>query len=195
MTHRLALVAALLLQFLAPSVCAADYAMRTGRLQFSGEQQGERFEGRFERFTPNIRFDANDLAASRFDVLIELASANTDNEERDEALKGEDFFAIGAFPKARFVTGSMRAIDATHFEADATLTIRDKTVALKFPFTFEATADGARLTAKVTLDRLAFSIGAGDWASDEDIGHQVEVRVELELSRAPTIAPAASAQT
>ena len=192
---RYASSAALLLLFVATTASGADYTMRAGSLQFSGEQQGERFEGRFERFTPSVRFDAADLAASSFDVWIELASANTDNEERDEALQGEDFFAIDAFPKARFVTGTMRAIDATHFEADATLNIRDKTVALKFPFIFEATADGARLTAKVTLDRLAFGIGAGDWASEDDIGHQVEVRVDLELSRAPTTAPAASAQT
>ena len=192
---RYASSAALMLLFVTTAASSADYTMRAGSLQFIGEQQGERFEGRFERFTPSIRFDATDLAASSFDVLIELASANTDNEERDEALQGEDFFAIAAFPKARFVTTAMRRVDATHFEADATLTIRDRTVAIKFPFVFEAVANGARLTAKVTLDRLAFGLGAGDWASEDDIGHQVEVRVDLELSRAPTIAPAVSART
>ncbi len=194
MIRRLAIAAVLLLS-MTTAAFGSDYTMRSGSLGFSGMQQGERFEGRFERFGPSIRFDATDLAASRFDVWIELASANTDNEERDEALKGEDFFAIGAFPKARFVTGAMRAIDATHFEADATLTIRDRTVAIKFPFAFEPASEGARLTAKVTLDRLAFGLGAGDWASEDDIGHQVEVRVDLELSRAPTSAPAASART
>ncbi len=76
---------------------------------------------------------------------------------------------------------AIRAVDATHFEADATLTLRDKTVALKFPFNFEPNADGARLKAKVTLDRLAFGIGTGDWADESMIGHQVEVNVDLSL--------------
>jgi polyisoprenoid-binding protein YceI len=81
------------------------------------------------------------------------------------------------------VTQAIRAVDATHFEADATLTIRDKTVALKFPFAFEPNADGARLKARVTLDRLAFGIGSGDWADASMIGHQVEVNVDLSLVR------------
>ena len=162
---------------------SADYTMRAGTLKFSGQQQGEAFEGRFDTFTPLIQFDAAALAASKLDVSIDLASADTRNSERDDTLKGSDFFAIADFPKARFVTQAIRAVDATHFEADATLTIRDKTVALKFPFAFEPNADGARLKARVTLDRLAFGIGSGDWADASMIGHQVEVNVDLSLVR------------
>ncbi len=163
------------------STLAADYTMRTGTLTFAGQQQGEAFEGRFDRFAPTIQFDAAQLATSKLDVSIDLASADTQNSERDDTLKGSDFFAIADFPKARFVTSAMRAIDATHFEADATLTIRNKTVALKFPFTFEPNADGARLKARVTLDRIAFDVGTGDWADESMIGHQVEVNVDLSL--------------
>lgn len=173
-------LAALLASFAAHS---ADYTMRAGTLKFSGQQQGEAFEGRFDTFTPVIQFDAAALAASKLDVSIDLASADTRNSERDDTLKGSDFFAIADFPKARFVTQAIRAVDATHFEADATLTIRDKTVALKFPFAFEPNADGARLKARVTLDRLAFGIGSGDWADASMIGHQVEVNVDLSLVR------------
>ena len=163
------------------SVFATDYTMRAGTLKFSGQQQGEAFEGRFDTFTPTIRLDTTALASSTLDVSIDLTSAGTDNSERDDALQGSDFFAVADFPKARFVTQAMRAVDATHFEADATLTIRDKTVALTFPFTFEPNADGARLKATVTLDRIAFGIGTGDWADESMIGHKVEVNVDLSL--------------
>lgn len=164
---------------------AADYTMQSGTLGFVGQQQGEAFEGRFATFTPMIRFDAAKLSESRFDVSIDLGSADTANSERDDTLKGSDFFDIAKFPKARFETTTMRAIDATHFEADATLTIRDQTVPLKFPFTFEVDAQGAHLTSKVTLDRLAFGLGAGDWADESMIGRQVEVKVDLRLAKAP----------
>lgn len=177
------LIAPLLALLASMPLSAADYTLRAGLLAFSGQQQGEAFEGRFNTFTPAIRFDAADLATSRFDVSIDLASADTLNGERDETLKGADFFAVAQFPKARFVTRTMRAIDATHFEADATLTIRNRTVALKFPFSFEPTADGARLKAVVTLDRLAFDLGTGDWADDAMIGHKVNVTVDLGLIR------------
>jgi polyisoprenoid-binding protein YceI len=41
---------------------SADYTMRAGTLKFSGQQQGEAFEGRFDTFTPVIQFDAAALA-------------------------------------------------------------------------------------------------------------------------------------
>ncbi|HQW82486.1 MAG: YceI family protein [Rhodanobacteraceae bacterium] len=164
---------------------AADYVVRTGTLTFSGQQQGEAFDGRFDRFSATIQFDAAQLTESKLDVSIDLSSADSQNSERDDTLKGDDFFAIERFPKAHFVTSVVRAIDATQFEADATLTIRDKSVALKFPFTFERDANGARLKARVTLDRLAFDIGAGDWADDGMIGHSVEVNVDLNLIAKP----------
>lgn len=176
---------ALAAMFASSPAFAADYAMRSGTLKFTGQQQGEAFEGRFETFSPNIQFDAAALATSKLDVSIDLASADTRNSERDDALKGSDFFAIADFPKARFVTATIRAVDATHFEADATLTIRDKTVALRFLFQFEANAEGARLSARVTLDRLAFDIGTGDWADERMIGHKVEVDVDLHLIKKP----------
>jgi polyisoprenoid-binding protein YceI len=161
---------------------ATDYTMRAGTLKFAGEQQGERFEGRFDRFTPAVRIDPAAPASGSIDVSIDLGSAGTLNAERDEALKGADFFAIDRFPKARFVTTAMRKVDATHYEADAKLTIRDKTVALKFPFTFEPLPDGgARLKAQVTLDRLAFGLGTGDWEDAGMIAHPVEVIVDVSL--------------
>ena len=147
---------------------AADYVVRTGTLTFSGQQQGEAFDGRFDRFSATIQFDAAQLTESKLDVSIDLSSADSQNSERDDTLKGDDFFAIERFPKAHFVTSVVRAIDATQFEADATLTIRDKSVALKFPFTFERDANGARLKALekpswITLGKLAlFGIFQGD---------------------------------
>ena len=91
MTLRLTLALAALLASAAAN--AADYRAEAGStLGFRASYDGEGFEGRFGKFSPAIRFDPADLAQSRFDVRIDLASAGTANADRDEMLLGPDFF-------------------------------------------------------------------------------------------------------
>ncbi|PKM06042.1 MAG: polyisoprenoid-binding protein [Gammaproteobacteria bacterium HGW-Gammaproteobacteria-4] len=105
---------------------AADYHMDAAQshLGFVGTVQGERFEGRFAAFTADIRFDPDALAESRFDVRIDLASADSRNEERDSALKGEDFFAVERLPQAHYHAERFRRLDDGRFVADGELTLR-----------------------------------------------------------------------
>ena len=171
--------------FLAATLAqAADWKQQAGStLRFAGTQQGERFEGGFQRFQSTIRFDPAALADASFDVVIDIASADTANSERDETMLGDGFFDSTRFPKARFVTTAFRQLAPGTFEADANLTIRDRTVALKFPFTWAGDAEAATLDAKVTLDRLAYGVGTGDWEDASAVGHSVDVMVHLVLAR------------
>ncbi len=168
---------------LASFTLAADWKQQAdSTLKFSGIQQGEAFEGKFGRFASTIHFDPAALADAKFDVAIDIASADSANSERDETLLGAEFFDNARFPKARFVTGTFRQVGPGKFEADATLTIRDKSVPVKFPFTWTGDARTAELKAKVTLDRLAFDVGTGEWEDEETVGRKVDVNVHLKLA-------------
>src|SRR5690606_35373233 len=94
----------LLLLALAGVADASDWTVQAGAsaLRFTGSMQGERFEGGFDRFQAEIRFDPADLAGARFEVTVDLASADTDNEERDETLLGPDFFNVERSPQAHY---------------------------------------------------------------------------------------------
>ena len=151
-------------------------------LTFHGTQQGENFDGRFARFEAFIRFDPDMLEDARFEVEVDLTSADTLSDERDEVLHGADFFFVRSFPKARFVTGTFEAQEDGSFLASAELTIRDQTVAIDFPFRWKLDVEGARIVAEVELDRLAFGLGDnGDWQDADTVGHTVTVRVDLPL--------------
>lgn len=164
---------------------AADWTMQAGsRLGFVASYQGESFEGRFGKFTSQIRFDPARLAESRFDVRIALASASTSNEERDELLQGGDFFDTGKWAEARFVASKFRALGANRYAADGTLSLRgvSKPVVLTFTWT-----PGAKpvLAGEATLKRLDFGVGAGEWTSTDDIANAVKVKTRLVLAPAP----------
>lgn len=162
---------------------AVDYAVvpEQSVLRFIAEYEGEPFEGGFGRFTATISIDAATAAGTRIVAEIDVASANTENEERDQTLATEEFFDTARFPKAMFRTLACRGT-APSWTCDAELTIRDRTRKLVFPFTLTPRPDGsARLEADVVLQRLAFDVGTGDWADTALIGDAVKVHVDLML--------------
>src|SRR5687767_12668011 len=71
---------------------------KESKLTFVGEQAGAQFEGAFDKFSADIRFDPKDLAGSRFDVKIDTASVNTQDGERDDTIKSADLFDVKRFP-------------------------------------------------------------------------------------------------
>ena len=81
----------------------------TSTLGFKGSYQGDAFSGKFKSFSAQVRYDAADLASAKFDVTVDLASADTASSERDDTLKGSDFFAVAKFPSAHFVTSDFSA--------------------------------------------------------------------------------------
>ena len=170
------------LLFAAGAVHAADYtAQPESKLGFSATYQDEAFVGSFARFTPVIRFDPAQLATSRFDVRIVLASAGTANAERDEMLLGSEFFDAVGVPEARYVATRFRALGGNRFVAEGTLSLRgvSKPVPLAFNWT-----PGAKpvLIGEATISRLAFKVGTGDWTDTELLPDAVKVKTRLVLA-------------
>ena len=166
----------------AATASAGEWTMRPegSSLRFSGVAQGETFKGQFAQFTPKIQFDPAALEGCRFDVTIKLASADTQNEERDEALGSSDFFDVQNYPEARFVATEFAAVEGG-FEARGALELRGTRQPVTLAFKWTPSADGARLEGKATLDRTAFGVGGGDWADAESIAHEVQVATTLVL--------------
>lgn len=157
---------------------AVDAAQST--LGFEGTFQNGGFEGTFKRFDPVIHYDEANLAASRFDVSIDLASADTGNSDRDDSLRGVDFFDVAKTPKARFVTESFTKAADGGIEARGTLTIRDRSAPVVLKVRFADSGNSATLDVDTVLKRADYGLGAGsDW---DDIGADVPVRGHLVLA-------------
>lgn len=155
------------------------------RLGFAGTQAGSPFEGRFEQFDAEIRFDAADLAHSKVVVIIEMASAETGNAARDEAVRGADWFNVAQFPQARFETAQIRALSDDRYEADATLSIRDVTKPVRLPFSLQTTPSGTRAVGNLTINRVDYGVGQGQWAGPQVVGHDVQIRFDLRAAPLP----------
>lgn len=183
------LLAALLLTGSAFAAGAAPvkYTLDAGSslLRFTFEQAGANNTGRFGKYTADVTFGADNLAASKIDVDIDIASLDTGDMERDDTLKSADLFDPAKFPKARFVSSKITTVGAGRYEAQGKLTIRNVTKNIKLPITFQTKEEKGKqvgyLTGRYTLKRLEYGVGQGDWKSTEWVKDDVIVSFSLKL--------------
>jgi polyisoprenoid-binding protein YceI len=154
-------------------------------LRFSFEQAGASNNGRFGKFTTDVTFSADNLAASKIDTTVDVASLDTGDKERDDTLKSADLFDVAKFPKARFVSSKITLAGASRYEAQGKLTIRNVTKDVKLPITFQTKQEKGQLvgymTGRVTIKRLEYGVGQGDWKSTEWVKDDVLVTFSLKL--------------
>lgn len=150
-------------------------------LTFTNTYQTVTYTGQFHRFNAKIEYDPNDLAHAKFDVTIDISSLDTRNGERDHAALGADFFDVGKFPEAHFVTTAFHKSTDGKVVADGTLTLRGITKPVALFVRFVPNGDAATLDVSAQVRRLDFGIGAGEWADPAMIGDGVTVRGHLQL--------------
>jgi len=163
----------------------ADPAKST--LQFTFTQAGGKNQGHFARFPVTFDFSPDNLPASRLEVTVQMSSFTTGDQERDDALRGDDLFAVSKYPQAQFIATQITKT-ANGFEAAGKLTLRGATKDLRVPFTFRtATENGATvgyMNGRTTVRRLDFGVGQGDWKATDQVGNDVEVTFALRLTAA-----------
>ena len=149
-------------------------------IEFSGEQAGAPFTGRWTDWRAEIQFDSDRVNASAASVVIQTTAVDSDDAERDKTIRGPDFFASDRFATALFVTETFTALESGEFSALGKLQIKEITLPVQLNFKI-AEADGVvRLTGQAKLDRLAFSLGEGDWQDTTWVGQFVTVTVLVE---------------
>jgi polyisoprenoid-binding protein YceI len=171
----------------APAIAAETWTIEDGSaIRFTAYQEGAPVDGRFDAFSGEIVFDPDGLAASRVRVEIDTASVATGHRDRDATLRSSAFFDVETWPRAAFVSDRLLHQGGDRYEAQGQLTIRDVTRDVVLPFELTIDADGGRQRAhangELTISRLDYGIGQGEWASTRTVGEDVVIRIELAAS-------------
>ncbi|MEJ5056112.1 YceI family protein [Sphingobacterium sp. MYb382] len=88
-------------------------------------------KGLFDDFDVHVQGDPADLASLHVEVSIAVNSINTKNEQRDQHLRSEDFFNVGAFPKITFTSTQLTAKGGDDYTLEGELSIKGQTKAVK----------------------------------------------------------------
>lgn len=91
--------------------------------------------GEFSGLKGTVKFDENNLAASKFDITIDAASINTGNGMKNTHAKSAKWFDVEKYPTIIF-TSSAITKTSTGYEAKGTLDMHGIKKEIAIPFTF-----------------------------------------------------------
>lgn len=152
-------------------------------LAFTATWSGSAIEGQFKTWTADILFSPQALDRSKLTVNVDMGSAATGDDQRDQSLPSGDFFDTAEHPKATFTASKFRKTGEGKFVADGTLDLRGVKKPLSLPFSLKIDGDTATARGVTTLDRTTFGVGQGEWASTDEIAAKVKVSFALTAKR------------
>ena len=178
------LIAALGLAIVAAGTATASewQVGATSRVGFSFEQQGTKYNGRFDTFTASIDIDPANVEGGSIVGTVQTDSVNTRDYDRDSTLTDGDWFDSGNYPEATFESSSIAADGNGGYVAEGTLTLKGTSKPATMSFTFEAGDTSAEFAATLSVNRFDFNVGAG-WNDTSWVGQDVAVAIELDLTR------------
>lgn len=156
---------------------------------FTAMQGGAPVEGHFARFDAELKFDPEALENSRFRVEIDVTSLDSGNADRDSTLRSNAFFDVATWPQAIFEADDVRVLAEGRYEAHGTLTLRDRSLPVVLPFQLElAGTPGqrrARAEGELTINRIDYGVGQGQWADTSVIADGVRIAVRIQAEEQP----------
>ena len=148
---------------------------------FVSKQMSVPVEGVFKKFTAQVRIDPAKPEAGIAHIEIDLASIDAGSADADEEVKGKNWFNVAEFPRAVFVSSSVKSLGGGKFEATGKMTIKGKSMDVRAPFTLKEGMSGLIIDVVFVLKRLDFGIGSGLWSDTSVVADEVQIKFHLVL--------------
>ena len=162
----------------------SSWAIQPGSsLRFRTTWSGDAIAGGFTKFGGDIAFSPDRLDQSSVTITIDTASVFSGDSQRDDTLKSDEWFATGANRNAVFRATRFRKSGTDRYVASGTLRIKGMTAPISVPFTLRIVGDEATMQGSATIDRLAYKIGEGEYASTAEIPATASVAIAVKARR------------
>jgi polyisoprenoid-binding protein YceI len=192
----LALIAGVAWPALEAKSIAADGPARTWQIdparsevRFTVRKLGfEDVTGVFRESDGEIRYDPAQPEASSIRWRVRVASVKTDESNRDESLRGQDYFQAERHPHLSFVSRAVRPRSDGALDVTGDITIRGVTRPLTVVVRPRSTTTGLTFETDFEVDRYDFGVVGGSV-----LGRLIsrQVRVHIVAATVP-VGPSAS---
>jgi polyisoprenoid-binding protein YceI len=144
--------------------------------------------GLFKDFSGTIEFEPSAVSSSSVKAEVSVASIDTQNEKRDNHLRGEDFFNAEKSPTMRFESKSIKDAKGDSFTVVGDLTINGITKSVELDADFLGQAkdpwgnERIAFEAKATINRKDFGLTWNKLLESGSllVGEDVKIILEVE---------------
>lgn len=146
-------------------------------------------EGQFNDFDAKVVSTSDDFSGSTVEFAAKAASIDTDNEQRDNHLKSDDFFNAEKFPEVKFNGKIVK--NGAKYQLVGKFTMRDVTKDVTFDVKYNGTIkdpwgnikSGFKVTGTVNRKEYGLKWGALTEAGGAVVSDEVEISVNVELQK------------
>lgn len=117
--------------------------------------------GIFRGLKGTVNFDEANLAASKFDVTIDVSTINTGNGMKNTHAKSEKWFDAEKYPTISFVSKEITKT-ANGYATKGDLQIHGVTKEFVMPFSFAKTANGGIFATSFDINRMDYNINTAE---------------------------------
>jgi len=182
MKRRYLFIPLALLAMLAPGMAAteppaAKLIADKSQIVFVSKQMGVPVEGTFKKFDAQVAFDPKKPEGGSVVLRIDTASAGFGIPMSDAELPKAPWFDAAHFPQATFQSSAIKALGDGKFEMTGKLTIKGTAKSVTVPVGIApAGGNQAVATGSLTIQRLDYKIGDGEWTDTSMVANEVQVR-------------------
>ncbi|KGR77293.1 YceI family protein [Ureibacillus sinduriensis] len=147
-------------------------------------------KGTFDSYTADVEAaDLADLTSATIAFKFDVASVNTRSEDRDNHLKGADFFDAEQFPSIEFKSTNITR-DGDDYKVTGDLTIKDVTKPVTFDVEYGGKGKnpwgvevyGFEAEAKLNREEFGLTWNAALETGGVLVGKDIKIKVELEVN-------------
>jgi len=177
---KIAISAALAVAIATPGIAAIVKVDNTkSAVSITFKQMNVPVDAKFKKFSASIDYDAAKPEASKATVDIDVASFDLGDAEYNKEVLKKEWFNAAAFPKASFVSTSMKAGAAGKLDVTGKLSIKGKTVDVSFPLSIKKEGNSQVFDGSLPIKRLTFNIGEGEWKDTGMVADEVQIKFHV----------------
>jgi polyisoprenoid-binding protein YceI len=143
---------------------------------YSIKFSGNNASGIFKSLKGTINFDDSNLASSKFDVTVDVATINTGNGMKNTHAKSDKWFDAEKYPTISFTSSSITKTSAG-YEAKGTLTMHGVRKDFIIPFSFTKNGSDGVFASSIDINRLDFNMKT----PEPDLGAATILKVDLNI--------------
>jgi polyisoprenoid-binding protein YceI len=152
------------------------------RIVFVSKQMGVPVEGTFGKFAAQVAFDPRKPEGGAIALSIDVGSATLGVPQSDAEMPKPEWFHAAKFPQAQFKSSAIKSLGGGQFEVVGKLTLKGQAQDVVVPVTIAQDAGLSIATGSLTIQRLAFRVGDGDWTDTSMVANDVQVRFKFTLT-------------
>jgi polyisoprenoid-binding protein YceI len=152
-------------------------------IRFVIKQMNVPVEGGFKRFSVMAAFDAARPEQGQFRVEVDVAGIDTGSEEGNSEAGRPPWFDTARYPKAIFVSKSIRRDGPGQYTMNGELTIKGRTRPVNAALLLTPQRNGGWLASgRFALKRSDFDIGGGEWSDPSVVANDIDGRFKVFLA-------------